>query len=43
MALLLLLQEMHADVDQFVIFRLDEESYGVSIHRVEIIKKVTSI
>lgn len=36
-------QEVHKDVDQFVIFRLVEESYGVSIHYVEIIEKVTSI
>ncbi|SDY91141.1 chemotaxis protein CheW [Tindallia californiensis] len=32
-----------SDVDQFVIFRLDQESYGVSIHYVEIIEKVTAI
>lgn len=36
-------QQAHVDADQFVIFRLDEESYGVSIHYVEIIEKVTPI
>ncbi|SFH49755.1 purine-binding chemotaxis protein CheW [Tindallia magadiensis] len=35
--------EKQSDIDQFVIFKLDQESYGVSIHYVEIIEKVTAI
>ncbi|SMP47403.1 chemotaxis protein CheW [Anoxynatronum buryatiense] len=36
-------QKHDAAVDQYVIFKLDGESYGVSIHFVEIIEKVTDI
>ncbi|RQD67777.1 MAG: chemotaxis protein CheW [Tindallia sp. MSAO_Bac2] len=36
-------QKINADMDQFVIFRLDQESYGVPINYVEIIEKVTAI
>ncbi len=36
-------QKQNSTIDQYVIFRLQEESYGVSIHYVEIIEKVSVI
>ena len=36
-------QQEFVSTDQYVIFKLDDESYGVSIHFVEIIEKTTEI
>ena len=36
-------QKENTSIDQYVIFKLQDESYGVSIHYVEIIEKVSVI